>query len=82
VRSLALGGAFDRASPITSGRDSRPAEVLDIPEDTAAPLAVALGLVVFFLGLLIQASIVGVIGVVLAIVALLRWVWRTDVDAG
>jgi hypothetical protein len=32
------------------------------------------------MGLLIDASVVGVIGIVIGIVALLRWAWRTDVD--
>ena len=35
---------------------------------------------VFFVGLLIDASVVGVVGVAIAVVALLRWVWRTEMD--
>jgi hypothetical protein len=65
---------------VTSGRDTLPAEVLEIPEETAAPLALAFGLFVFFVGLLIDATLVGVAGVALAVVALLRWVWRTEMD--
>ena len=34
VRSLALEGALDKTSTITSGRDTRPSEVLEIPEQT------------------------------------------------
>jgi cytochrome c oxidase subunit 1/cytochrome c oxidase subunit I+III len=80
VASLALIGAFNRTSTVTSGRDTLPAEVLEIPEETAAPLALAFGLFVFFVGLLIDATLVGVAGVALAVVALLRWVWRTEMD--
>ncbi len=80
VRSLALDGAFEKTSTITSGRDTRPSDVLYIPEQTAVPLAVAFGLAVFFLGLLIDASAVGVIGVALVVVAAVRWLWKTDMD--
>ena len=67
VRSLALEGAFDKTSTITSGRDTRPSDVLEIPEQTVVPLVVAFGLAVFFVGLLIDASVVGVIGVAVAV---------------
>ncbi len=40
----------------------------------------AFGVAVFFVGLLIDASVVGVVGVAFAVLALLRWVWRTDMD--
>ena len=80
VASLTRSGALARTSPITSGRDTRPSEVLEVPTETAVPLVLAVGLAVFFTGLLIDASVVGVLGIVVAVVALLRWVWRTDVD--
>src|SRR6202011_659358 len=74
VGALTLAGALGRTPPITSGRDTRPDEVLDVPAETVVPLVLAIGLAVFFFGLLIDASVVGVLGVLLAIVALLRWV--------
>jgi cytochrome c oxidase subunit 1/cytochrome c oxidase subunit I+III len=80
VRSLTVSGGLDKTSPITSGRDTMPSEVLEVPEETAMPLAVALGIAVFFVGLLIDASVVGVLGVAFGVVALLRWVWHTDMD--
>ena len=80
VRSLALEGAMDKTSTISSGRDTRPSEVLEIPEQTVVPLVLAAGLALFFAGLLIDASVVGVVGIAIAVVALLRWVWRTDMD--
>jgi hypothetical protein len=80
VRSLALEGAFEKTSTITSGRDTRPSDVLEIPEQTAVPFAAALGVAVFFLGLLIDASVVGVIGVASVVVAAVRWLWKTDMD--
>jgi len=80
VQSLAIEGAFAKTSTVTSGRDTRPEDVLDIPEPTVVPLVLALGLAVFFAGLLIDAAVVGVAGVVLAVGALLRWVWRSDME--
>jgi hypothetical protein len=80
VRSVSLTGGLEKTSPITSGRDTRPSEVLDVPEETALPLALAFGLAVFLVGLLIDASLVGVLGVAFGVFALLRWVWRTDMD--
>jgi cytochrome c oxidase subunit 1/cytochrome c oxidase subunit I+III len=80
VRSLAVTGGLEKTTPISSGRDTRPSEVLEVPEETAVPLAVAFGVAVFFVGLIIDASVVGVLGVAFFVVALLRWVWRTDVD--
>jgi cytochrome c oxidase subunit 1/cytochrome c oxidase subunit I+III len=80
VRSLALEGASDKTTTITSGWDTRPSEILEIPEQTVVPLVLAGGLAVFFVGLLIEATIVGVVGVAIAVAGLLRWVWRTDMD--
>ena len=75
-----MTGGLDKTSPISSGRDTLPSEVLEVPEETAVPLALAFGIAVFFVGLLIDASVVGVTGVAFGVVALLRWVWRTDMD--
>ena len=80
VGSLTVSGALGRTSPITSGRDTRPDEVLEVPEETVVPFVVAVGIAIFFLGLLIDASVVGVLGIVIGVAALLRWTWRTDVD--
>jgi cytochrome c oxidase subunit I+III len=80
VRSLALEGAFEKTSTITSGRDTRPSDVLEIPAPTVVPLMVAFGLAMFFLGLLIDAQVVGVLGVALAVAAVVRWLWKTDTD--
>jgi cytochrome c oxidase subunit 1/cytochrome c oxidase subunit I+III len=80
VRSLAVEGAFVKTSTITSGRDSLPHEVLDIPKESALPFFMALGLAGVFYGLLIEGPIVMWLAVGLAVVALLGWVWRTDTD--
>jgi hypothetical protein len=40
----------------------------------------ALGTAVIFVGLLIKAVFVGVIGLVLAVIGLVGWGWRTEED--
>jgi cytochrome c oxidase subunit I+III len=80
IRSLAVSGAFAKTSPVTSGRDTRPQEVLDVPKESALPLVLALGLAGIFFGLLIGGLVVMWLAVAVALVALLGWVWRTDVD--
>jgi membrane associated rhomboid family serine protease len=60
--------------------DARPVGNLRIPHETYLPLLIAAGLVVFFLGLLINATFVGAAGVVFAAVGILWWTWRTDMD--
>jgi cytochrome c oxidase subunit 1/cytochrome c oxidase subunit I+III len=80
VRSLGVEGAQDRVTPITSGLDTSPEEVLDIPHETFLPFLLALGIGAFFLALLVKGVAMGVIGVVVAAVALLWWTWRTEAD--
>lgn len=80
TRALGREGAIDRATPITSGIDTRPEGNLEIPRETYLPLVIAIGLGVFFSGLLINASVVGVAGIVLVILGTLWWTWRTEED--
>jgi heme/copper-type cytochrome/quinol oxidase subunit 1 len=80
VRALAVSGAFAKRLPVTSGRDNLPQEVDDVPKETVLPLVMALGLAFIFVGLLINALVVMWLAVIVAAVALLGWVWRTDVD--
>ncbi len=80
LRAFAVSGAFAKTSPVTSGRDTRPQEVLDIPKETALPFVLALGLAGIFVGLLISGLVFMWLAVAVCVVALLGWVWRTDVD--
>ena len=57
---------------------TRPDEPLRIPHETYLPLCVALGIAVFFVGLLVSAVAVGAIGVAVAMVAIVWWAWRTE----
>ena len=66
--------------PVTEGLDARPQATLEIPEPTYLPFVVAVGVALFFVGLLVQAAIVGVVGIVVGAVAVMRWTWRTEED--
>src|SRR5438445_13562786 len=78
----ALGpeGAEHHQTPETTGLDARPEGTLDLPHPTYLPFLLACGIAVFFVGLLVQAVIVGIIGVAAFVVALTWWAWRTEVD--
>jgi cytochrome c oxidase subunit I len=80
TKGLGPEGAVERETPITSGIDTAPEGNLTIPEDTYLPLMVAIGLAVFFLGLLVNAAAVGVMGAALAVVGAVWWTWRTEED--
>jgi heme/copper-type cytochrome/quinol oxidase subunit 1 len=71
-------GAIAKETPITTGLDAAPHELMGIPEDTYAPFLLAVGVAVVFTGLLIEGAAVGVVGVAVAVAALLRWTWRTE----
>ncbi|HMC53028.1 MAG TPA: hypothetical protein VKI64_09740, partial [Acidimicrobiales bacterium] len=80
TRAYGLPGALDRQTPISTGLDAAPEETMEIPRDTYLPLVFALGTAVIFTGLLAKAIAVGAVGVALAVVALVRWAWRTEED--
>ncbi|MGI9118727.1 MAG: hypothetical protein ACR2G7_01110, partial [Acidimicrobiales bacterium] len=73
-------GALSRQSALVEGIESRPDQALQVPEPTYVPFWVAFGLALFFVGLLIKASVVLVAGLVVGIVVLLMWTWRTETD--
>src|SRR5581483_2582681 len=78
TRSLGPEGALLHETPVTTGLDARPHDILHIPHPTYLPLVLGLGLFVLMLGLLVSAVLVGVIGVILATLAVLWWTWRTE----
>ena len=80
TRSLGLPGAEERETPITTGLDARPEAAMAIPQPTYQPLILAIGVTIFFVGLMIKAAVVGIIGLLVGTVALLRWAWRTEAD--
>ncbi|MDQ3679586.1 MAG: cytochrome c oxidase subunit I [Actinomycetota bacterium] len=80
TKSMGPSGALNRQTPIVSGLQSGPEETMEIPQPTYLPFVLALGLAVLFLGLLLKAAVVGVLGVVVAAAGMTGWLWRTEVD--
>jgi cytochrome c oxidase subunit 1/cytochrome c oxidase subunit I+III len=80
TKSLGPEGAEHHETPETTGLDARPQGTLDLPHPTYLPFILACGIGVFFVGLMIKAVLVGVIGVALAVIGLTWWLWRTEVD--
>jgi heme/copper-type cytochrome/quinol oxidase subunit 1 len=80
TRSLSVEGALDREAAVTTGLDAFPEKGDPVPEPTAKPFVIALGIAVFFIGLLLDAALVLVVGILVAIGALVAWTWRTEVD--
>ncbi|CAN5165200.1 hypothetical protein BH18ACT4_BH18ACT4_00620 [soil metagenome] len=79
TRSFGPPGALNRETPIT-GLDAEPEETMEIPEETYVPFVLALGITAFVVGLLIEAVVVGVVGVAVGAVAMVMWTWRTEED--
>jgi cytochrome c oxidase subunit I len=59
----------------TTALDAEPDMVLEMPEDSAAPFWLAVGMAVIFVGLLLKGWMVAVLGGVITLVALLAWLW-------
>jgi cytochrome c oxidase subunit 1/cytochrome c oxidase subunit I+III len=77
---LAPAGAYSRQTPVTSGIDTLPHGNLDIPKETYVPLGCALALALLLVGLLINTTVVLVVGAVGVVVAVTWWTWQTEED--
>jgi hypothetical protein len=71
-------GALDRLMPVSAGLSTAPEGVARIPGPSYAPVLVAAALALFFIGLLVDAGLVIVVGVAGTLAALARWTWRTE----
>jgi cytochrome c oxidase subunit I len=76
--ALGIDGAGDRDMAETTVFDAKPEGPWPVPPDTYLPFFAALMLAVMFLGLLMRVVLIGWAGAAVAIVAVLRWMWRTD----
>jgi cytochrome c oxidase subunit I+III len=75
--SLGEEGAEMRSTPLTVGLHADPEGTMDVPPETIVPFVLALGIAIFFYGLLINGPLVGVIGLGIGIAGLVTWAWRT-----
>jgi cytochrome c oxidase subunit 1/cytochrome c oxidase subunit I+III len=80
TQALGVEGAFDKEMTVSEGLDALPQNTLGIPSPTYLPFLAALGIAVLFVGLLVDAQVVGVIGIFIGVCAVMTWLWRTDED--
>ena len=59
----------------TTALDAAPDMILEMPEDTFAPLVLTVGLAVAFVGLLLKNWTTTILGGLIVLVALLAWMW-------
>jgi cytochrome c oxidase subunit I+III len=78
TRALGVVGALEKDMPVTEGLDARPQAVLGIPEPTYLPFIAAVGIALLFVGLLVEAAVIGVVGVLIGMAAVVHWLWRTS----
>ncbi|HEX2850102.1 MAG TPA: cytochrome c oxidase subunit I [Acidimicrobiales bacterium] len=80
VESMGGAGALTRTTPITGGLDTRPERLLVVPRETYLPFVAALGVAAVFVGMLVDAALVGGVGVLLGAIGIVWWGWRTEED--
>lgn len=75
--SLARGMALDdgREALVTTPLDAEPERIVPMPGDTLAPLALAVGLLVLFAGLLVKLWWLAGLGGLITLAALVAWLW-------
>jgi cytochrome c oxidase subunit 1/cytochrome c oxidase subunit I+III len=73
-------GTIARDTPIAGGLQGELEGDVLVPEDTYLPFLVALGVAVFFFGLLVKAALVLGGGILVGAVGLVWWAWRTESD--
>jgi hypothetical protein len=73
-------GAAVRSVAVTTGFDAEPDGAFTVPAPSATPAVVALGLLLFCVGLLIDAVLIFWIGAAIGVAAVVWWAWRTDID--
>jgi cytochrome c oxidase subunit I+III len=78
TRAVGVRGALDKVMPVSEGLDARPQDVLGIPSPTYLPFIAAVGIALLFVGLLVEAAVVGVVGVLIGAAAVVHWLWRTS----
>jgi heme/copper-type cytochrome/quinol oxidase subunit 1 len=77
VSSLDRGMLLDTGKETigTTALDATPEMVMEMPEDSFAPVSLALGLAVLFVGLLLKTWMVAGIGAALVAIAVIVWMW-------
>jgi len=79
-RPLGVHGALEKEMTVTEGLDARPQDTLGIPAPSYLPVAVAFGVLLFFVGLLVTSAVIGVVGAAVGLFGVVWWLWRTEED--
>jgi heme/copper-type cytochrome/quinol oxidase subunit 1 len=80
TRAQGPWGAARRQVAVTTGFDAKDDGLLAVPEPSAAPAVLGLGLFVLFVGVLLVGALFFWIGVAVGLGAITSWAWRTEVD--
>jgi cytochrome c oxidase subunit 1/cytochrome c oxidase subunit I+III len=80
TQALGVEGAFEKEMTVSEGLDALPQNTLGIPSPTYLPFVTAVGVAILFVGLLVDAQVVGVVGIAIGVCAVVTWLWRTDED--
>jgi cytochrome c oxidase subunit I+III len=80
TESQGVEGAQLRQTPVTAGLDALSETSSNVPAPTAVPFVLALGIAIFFVGVLVSAGLVMWMGVAAGAAGLTRWAWRTEID--
>lgn len=67
-----------RETIVTSPIDARPQYLLRLPGSSWWPVLAGVGTAVFFLALTVKLTVVAVIGAVVALASILKWLWESD----
>lgn len=70
----------EHETPGTTVLDADRLELLPMPAPTAWPFVLALGTTVVFVGVLVESLLLGTVGTLLALLAIVVWTWRADED--
>jgi hypothetical protein len=79
-RITSVDGALDHSVAVSTGLDAFVEGGQRVPEPTWLPFIVALGVAVFFVGMLVTATVVLVAGTVIGLAAVMAWAWHTEAD--
>ena len=62
----------------TTGMAAEPEDSDLVPQATAVPFVAASGIALLFVGVLVQAALVGWVGVAIGIIGVAWWTWHTE----
>ncbi|MGI8486548.1 MAG: cytochrome c oxidase subunit I [Thermomicrobiales bacterium] len=72
--------AHGRETVGSSILDAQPERVLSMPKESLLPLVLAIGLLVLFVGLLVDSLAASVVGTLIAVIVIIAWTWPSTPD--